>query len=461
MSLSLGSLRLRLLVGAVVFVMAALALSVIALTYLFERHVEQWINAELATNVDHVIAGMEKGPDGILHVARTPNDPRFQQPLSGVYWQAVIEPAGPVLRSRSLWDYEIALPAEARTDAGVHEYELPGPSGQTLHLVQRRIELPTRLGGATARVAAAIDDATINAASRGFANAILPLLAILGLLLTAAAWAQVTIGLRPLAAVRRKLAAVASGAASRLGAGFPDEVQPLAHEIDTLLDARERQIDKARTRAADLAHGLKTPLQLLSDDAARLKEQGESKLADDIEDIANTMRRHVERELTRARSAASVTNAAANVETVAQRVIRVMERTPDGRRLSWAVEVPAPLLARIDPDDLTEALGNLAENAARHAKRSVTIRASVAEGAVIVSVLDDGPGIPPERAEEVLRRGGRLDSSGSAGLGLAIVGDIAEAWGGSLHIESPKDGCHITLRLPLARLISRGHSASV
>lgn len=459
MSFSLGSLRLRLLVGAVGFVLAALALSAIALTYLFERHVEQWINSELATNIDQIIAGIEKGPDGALHVARAPNDPRFQQPLSGVYWQAAIEPAGPVLRSRSLWDYEIALPTEARTDAELHEYELEGPSGQTLHLVQRRIELPARLGGETARVAAAIDDATINAASRRFAGAIIPLLGILALLLTAAAWAQVTIGLKPLAAVRRKLAAVASGEAPRLGAGFPDEVQPLAHEIDTLLDARERQIDKARTRAADLAHGLKTPLQLLSDDAARLKEQGEGKLADDIEDIANTMRRHVERELTRARSAANVTNAAANIESVAQRVVSVMERTPDGRRLSWTVDVPAPALARIDPEDLTEALGNLVENAARHAKHSVTIRALTGDGTAVVSVIDDGPGIPPSRAQEVLRRGGRLDSSGSAGLGLAIVGDIADAWGGTLSIENPQQGCHVSLRLPMARLSARGRAA--
>jgi signal transduction histidine kinase len=456
MRFGFGSLRLRLLAGAAAFVLAALALSAIALTYLFERHVERWINSELSTNIDQIIAGIDKAPNGALQVARAPNDPRFQQPLSGLYWQVNVEPTGPVLRSRSLWDAEIALPPEPEIGDELHEYELPGPGGQVLHLVQRRVELPPRLGGKTARIAAAINDGTINAASRNFASAIVPLLAVLAALLTVAAWAQVSIGLKPLTAVRRKLAEIASGEAPRLGGGFPDEVQPLVREIDTLLDARERQIEKARTRAADLAHGLKTPLQLLSDDADALKAKGETQLADDIKDLTNTMRRHVDRELTRARSGANATNAAANIENIAQRVVRVMERTPEGRRLTWTVDAPSPVLARIDPEDLTEALGNLVENAARHAGQSVAVRTHTSDGMAVVSVIDDGPGIPPAKAEEAMRRGGRLDATGSAGLGLAIVGDIAEAWGATLSIESPEHGCCVSLRLPLARLPARG-----
>jgi signal transduction histidine kinase len=350
-----------------------------------------------------------------------------------------------------LWDFEIALPAERDVDDKVHSYELPGPDGQRLHLIQRRIEFPARLGERTARVAVAINDADVSAAVSRFASALIPFLIVLGLLLTAAAWAQVTIGLRPLAAMRRKLTAIGSGEARRLGGGFPDEVLPLAREIDTLLDARERQVEKARARAADLAHGLKTPLQLLSSDAERLKAKGEDELAEEIEDIAGSMRRHVDRELARARSGANAANAAANVATVAGRVVRVIERTPQGNRVAWTVDVPAGLMARIDAEDLTEALGNLTENAARHAQGAVTVKARAEDGVVALAVIDDGPGIPPERAQEALRRGGRLDQSGSAGLGLAIVGDIADAWGASLSIEAPAHGCHIVLRIPGAR----------
>lgn len=458
LGMSLGSLRLRLLLGAAVFVLVALILAAVGLTFLFERHVGRWINGEMAAHVDQLIAGIDKTPGGTLTVERPPGDPRFQRPLSGLYWQVQVEPDGPVLRSRSLWDFEIALPAESHVDDVLRTYTVPGPEGKSLHLVQRHVELPARLGGKAASVAVAIDRAALSTAVRNFASALLPLLIVLGLLLTGAAWAQVTIGLRPLAAMRRKLADIASGDAPRLGGGFPDEVLPLAHEIDSLLEARERQVEKARTRAADLAHGLKTPLQLLSDDAERLKAQGEAELADDIEHIANAMRRHVDRELARARSGASGTTATANVEAMVQRVVRVCERTPDGRRLSWKIDIPGGLLARIDPEDLTEALGNLVENAARHANAAVTIRARALDGAVQLSVIDDGPGIPPARAQEALRRGGRLDSSGSAGLGLAIVGDIAEAWGATLSIETPERGCHVSLQIPLARLPARGRA---
>jgi signal transduction histidine kinase len=449
--MSLTSLRLRLLAGAAAFVLAALALSALGLTLLFQRHVESWIDTELATHLDQLIAGIDKGSDGALTVARPPTDARFQRALSGLYWQAAVEPDGPVLRSRSLWDFDIALPLESAVDDKVHHYAVPGPDKQTLHLLQRHIQLPLRLDGRTARVAVAIDDAEIGAAVHRFAGALAPFLIVLAALLTAAAWAQVTIGLRPLAAMRRKLAAIGLGNARRLGAGFPDEVLPLAREIDTLLEARERQIDKARARAADLAHGLKTPLQLLSSDAERLKAKGEDELAAEIEEIAGAMRRHVERELTRARSGANAGNVAANVAAVAQRVVRVMERTPQGERVTWTVDVPAALAARIDEEDLIEALGNLTENAARHAQSSVNVKASADDGMIEVAVIDDGPGIPTGRAQEALRRGGRLDQSGSAGLGLAIVGDIAEAWGASLSIEAPARGCRIVLRIPGAR----------
>jgi signal transduction histidine kinase len=449
--MSFGSLRLRLLAGAAAFILAALALAAIGLTVLFQRHVETWVDAELSGLLDQLIAGIDRTPDGKLAVVRPPTDPRFERPLSGLYWEVIIEPDGPVLRSRSLWDYDIALPREARVDDAVHRYKVAGPAEQTLHLLQRRIELPGRLGRQTARVAVGLDRADLDAAVQRFAGALIPYLVVLALLLTAAAWLQVSIGLRPLTAMRQKLAAIGSGRTRRLGGGFPDEVLPLAREIDTLLDARDRQIEKARARAADLAHGLKTPLQVLSSDAERLKEKGEEAIAEEIEDVAAAMRRHVERELARARSGANVANAAANVAAVTQRVVRVMERTPEGMRLDWKTDVPPGLMARIDPEDLTEILGNLIENAARHARASVAITAKSDDGGVVIVVRDDGPGIPPEKAQEALRRGGRLDTSGSAGLGLAIVAEIADAWGASLSIDAPASGCRISFRLPAAQ----------
>ena len=131
-----GSLRLRLLAGAAAFVVAAIALSAVGLTLLFERHVERWVDIELATDLDQVIAAIDAGTDGKLAIVRQPVDPRFQRALSGLYWQVVVEPDGPILRSRSLWDFDIALPPQSEVNDKVTSYDLPGPDSQTLHVLQ-------------------------------------------------------------------------------------------------------------------------------------------------------------------------------------------------------------------------------------------------------------------------------------------------------------------------------------
>jgi len=446
-----GSLRLRLLAGGAAFIVAALALAALGLSLLFKAHVERWLDVQLTASLDRLISGLDVGPDGEIVLARPPDDPRFRQPLSGLYWQVFVEPDGPVLRSRSLWDFELALPGEGAVDDTVHHHVVAGPAGQKLYLLDRRVALPTRLGGGIVEAAVALDDAQVRAAVWRFARALIPYLILLGGLLTAAAWLQVSFGLRPLARVREKLAAIGSGARRRLGGGFPNEVQPLATEIDGLLDSREAQVAKARARAADLAHGFKTPLQVLVSDVARLRAKGEVEIATEVENIAGVMQRLVDRQLARARLGDAGAESHANVHDCCASVVGVMRRTAQGERLDWRIDTDKAFAARIDPTDLTEALGNLVENAARHARSRVAIAAGADAGTIVVTICDDGPGIPSEQYESLRRRGARLDTSGSgAGLGLAIVGDIAEAWGGALDFENTQNGFCVRLALPRA-----------
>jgi signal transduction histidine kinase len=447
-----GSLRLRLLAGGAAFIVAALALAALGLSLLFKSHAERWLDVQLTASLDRLISGLDVGPDGGIVLARSPDDPRFRQPLSGLYWQVFVEPDGPVLRSRSLWDFELELPSEAAVDDAVHHHLVAGPAGQTLYLLQRRVALPARLGGGTVEAAVALNDAEVRAAVWRFARALLPYLGLLGGLLTVAAWLQVSFGLRPLARMREKLAAIGSGERRRLGGGFPNEVQPLATEIDGLLEAREAQIGKARARAADLAHGFKTPLQVLVADVARLKAKGEVAIAAEIDGIAGVMQRLVDRQLARARLGDASTEATANLHACCVSVVGVMRRTAQGEPLDWVVDVDTSLAARVDPADLTEALGNLVENAARHARGRVALAAATDAGNIVLTVCDDGPGMPSDQCESLRRRGARLDTSGSgAGLGLAIVGDIAEVWGGALDFENTQSGFCVRLMLPRAQ----------
>jgi signal transduction histidine kinase len=161
------------------------------------------------------------------------------------------------------------------------------------------------------------------------------------------------------------------------------------------------------------------------------------------------MQRNVERELARVRRADPLKETSANISSAIDQVLRVIQRTPDGLRLDWLVEVPKDAAARIDRDDLSEAVGNLLENAARHARHAVSINCGPDGKYVAFSVTDDGAGIPEDRRAEALARGGRLDERGQgSGLGLAIVTDIVESWGGTLTLAGADPGLRATIRLP-------------
>lgn len=431
------SLHLRLAAAGAAAVLAALALAGFGLSLLFEAHVTRRAVAELSVELDQVLAGLGRDADGTLTLATRPADPRFERPLGGLYWQ--IESGGRTLRSRSLWDATLPMPADDLIDGAPHVHRIAGPGAAPLLALERMVTLPPRLGGEVARITVAMDEDELAKASRDFARDMAPYLGLLALVLIVAGWAQLAVGLRPLATVGARVAAVRSGRSARLGADFPAEVRPLAAEVDALIAAREADIVRARARAGDLAHGLKTPLQALLGEAGRLRADGRAMDADAIEEIAGAMTAHVDRELARARIAARGAAGRAEIAATVARVVSVVRRTPAGKRLDWALP-DGSAAARIDADDLTEALGALIENAARHATARVEIAVEPRGTMVAVLIRDDGPGIPAERIAGLTRRGARLDTAGpGAGLGISIASEIAEAAGGALRLANRTD----------------------
>jgi len=441
------SLRLRLALAGAVAVTFAILLSSLGLAALFGAHVERRALAELSVQLDQVLAGVERGPDGALELTIDPADPRFRQVYGGLYWQIAAEDE--VLRSRSLWDYELPLPADTLGDGAEHVHALAGPAGQPLLVIERSVTLPARLGGGIMRAAVGMDRTELAAARADFLRDLAPYSAVLAVALSLAGWVQIAVGLRPLGAIRARVADIRSGRAGRLGADFPAEVRPLASEVDDLLAAREREIARARARAGDLAHGLKTPLQALMGEAGRLRADGRADRADAIEDIAGAMRRHVDRELARTRVAMRGRQARADAGLVLAGLLRVMRRTEDGARCDWRVDLPDGLIAGADPDDLSEALGALIENAARHARGRVEITGHRRGKLIEITIRDDGPGIAPNRIETLMARGARVDTRGS-GLGLAIARDIAEALEGTLALCDAAPGLEARLSVPAA-----------
>ncbi len=439
-----GSIRFRLWSAAAISVLVALVIAGIGLRFLFEQHVERRVVAELAVDLNQLIGATRFGADGALTVQPVLTDPRFGAPLSGYYWQLRDLTSGRLVRSRSLWDQALDLPPGG--DGTQQVSEITGPDGAKLIAIGRRI---TDADGRGFAAVVAEDHQTIANAVDDYLLQLVPALALLGGVLLAAIFVQISVGLAPLEALRKAVRDVGARRSARLGVAVPSEVLPLADEINRLLDGQERALARARTRATDLAHGLKTPLQILAADIRALRQKGETDLADAIGKSVAAIRRHVERELARARIAPGVGEpAGCRVATVAARVVSVVARMPGGENLAFKVDVPDAFEAPIDEGDLSEIFGNLLENAARFARSAITVSATADAAGTLITIADDGPGIAAADREAALMRGARLDESGGTGLGLAIVSDIVAAYGGTLTLGDAGPGLIVSIRLP-------------
>jgi signal transduction histidine kinase len=449
-----GSLRLRLVAGGIGAILVALTIAGAGLILLFERHITRAIADDLDVHIKQLLAGIDADPQGDLVVNRPPTDPRFADPLSGLYWQ-VADDRGQLLRSRSLWDTTLPLPTDELSPGEIHHHETLGPSKARVLIAERRVLLTIGGRRVPVRVAVAADLARVSAAASAFGKDLAIALAGLGLVLAIATSIQVGLGLRPLDALRRGVADIRSGRRQHLPAGVPAEVLPLVEEVNALLDAQEQEIARSRGRAADLAHGLKTPLAALAADAARLRDRGEQAIAQDIEVVGDAMSRHVDRELARARvrgAARQRDNHITALAPLVRSLIATLSRTPQGDRVTFESKIADDVQIPLDRTDLAEVLGNLLENAARHATQQVRITADQNSGPSII-VEDDGAGIVPAQWPRVLERGTRLDQRGEgAGLGLAIVQDVLNAYGWRLELaKSERGGLKATIAPQAAR----------
>jgi signal transduction histidine kinase len=249
--------------------------------------------------------------------------------------------------------------------------------------------------------------------------------------------------IRPLDAIRRRLADVRSGTERRLLGTYPAEVQPLVDDLNGLLAHNEQSIARADARAGDLAHGLKTPLAVLANEAAALARTGDAELAETIAQQVALMQRQVDYHLAHARAAGAgaALQARCAIAESAEGLRRALLRLHSDRGLRIDIAVPADVAFRGRREDLDEMLGNLLDNACKWAKSRVTIAASRDGERVTIVVEDDGPGIEQASRERVLQRGARADEAApGSGLGLAIVRDIAELYGGSITLGASSLG---------------------
>lgn len=448
------SLRQRLLLGTLLWILLSIGIAGWGLHTLFRDHVSRQFHAELRMHLNQLAAHLNFDAAGQPVITAALSDPRLTRPYAGLYWQVDRMPdtttpaASGILRSRSLWDFVLKVPEDRPAQGEIHEHRLTGPDGQMLGMIERVLR-PENSDGPALRLIVAANESLIN---EPLSDLTRPLLLALGLLATALSGAlivQLRFGLRPLNRLRSELASLRDGRQAELRGDFPSEIQPLVDELNEVLGRNLAFVERARTQAGNLAHAIKTPLSVMANAAAA--EPGH--LADLISTQVDIARQQVDHHLARARAAAAaqLPGQSCLLRPALEGLLRVMRRLHEARGLH--IELLAcddTLVFRGEAQDIQEMLGNLLDNACKWATSSVTVNCRLTDRDLSLEVCDDGPGIPENEISRLLQRGTRADEAiPGSGLGLAIVDDLARLYGGALTLaQADSGGLRAALRLP-------------
>ncbi|WP_206613609.1 sensor histidine kinase [Parahaliea mediterranea] len=411
-----------------------------ALSYGFRESAQASFDQRLRSLHQVLMAALERSQDGEWSVESRLGESLFHQVYSGWYWQ--ISDGGQIVEiSRSLWDQRLSV-SDSPT---LVLRDVTGPRGERLRLVERSLRLPGR--DRPLHVALAVSDAELRAQVARFNRLLWLSLLALCVLLLGGLMLQVRWGLSPLRALHRNITAVRAGRARRLDTRLPAELADLASAMNDVLDHDRRLIERGRAAAGNLAHALKTPVSVLQTEAERFPEAQRSQVREEVERINAAVRHH----LARASAAGSPLLAGpVPVAPILAPILQGLHRLSLRRGTTLAYQLPPDLQVRVDPQDLQELVGNLLENALEWASARVEVAFSERAGQFHLAIDDDGPGLTAQQREAALARGGRLDERRPGhGLGLAIVQDLVDLYGGGLALGvSPLGGLSVRLWLP-------------
>lgn len=436
------SLRARLLMGTLLWISVALVLTGTVLTVLFKTHATKQFDQELSTYLIQLVANLDVSTDGKAFLKTQPAEPRFNQPLSGLYWQISGDHHQAVLRSRSLWDSVLDVSPTLDQDGTQLVRTMIGPNAESVRLLEQVVRL-SEAPGKVWRISVASETKNLDQAIRDWVRLLVIFLGILLLTLILAAIAQVVLALTPLRNLQEALIALSAGHTKRLEGNFPAEVLPLVHEFNQVLDHNDSMITKAQNRAGDLAHAMKTPLTVLANAAtAELQKKiPTSELALLINEQIAVLKSQVNQQLLRARSDAI--SLRSDVQTpiapVVAQLIQVMEKLYADKYLRYEVEQHnLSLYFPGDINTLQEIIGNLLDNASKWARSIVRLRIFSLEQHLHIIVEDDGQGVPEHQLNNIRQRGVRADERApGSGLGLDIVTELSAIHGGELYYVLP------------------------
>jgi len=439
------SLAFRVIAFSTIWAVLALIVISTVISTLYRQTSERGFASLLNAHLFNLISSVGVNDSGVLTGSPDLGDLRFSVPESGWYWS--VEPVSDGVKGRLRSGSMIGdVPVTPTSDVPFNSdfrrtYETTGESGETLEVVESEFELDQRNRVARFRVMG--NRSELEAEIAGFNRRLFSYLLLFGIGMIAINAVAILLGLRPLRVVHEALAQVREGTAKRLDGKFPSEIQPLANETNALIENNRRIVERSRTQVGNLAHSLKTPLAVLLNEGRTL---GGTK-GQLIEEQASGMQQQVEHYLQRARVAAQRDSVVYRtpVAPLLARMGRVAEKLKPDMRIT--VSSASNLLFAGEREDLEEIVGNLLDNAMKWGRKQISLSAKALprlDGKTSrfeLTLEDDGPGIPEDRAREALQRGKRLDETKpGTGLGLAIVADLVKEYGGVLRLERSRLG---------------------
>ena len=421
-----NSLKLRLLVASALAISILLSVAGLSFYFVFQRYVERVAVSELDDHYIQLISKINVDEADKLKVVGKLSDPRFAKPYGGLYWQ-INEIDRPPIRSLSLFDEMLSPLQTGQNVDGNLIHLIKGPNSSKLFAVEKKLTLPVDgKSDHNLRILVAVDRSSIDETVGRFGVDMMRGLILLYALILATIALVILLGLRPLESLRREVGKIRSSGNQKLVGQFPTEVQGLVTELNNLLIDKQDQLERTRLRASNLAHGLKTPLTVMTAIGENVLRLGLKKESHDIHESASQMYGLIERELARARMATGHTNQLSQVKPIVARIVKALQRTNNNADLKWNVDIPEDAAIRIEAGDLLELMGILLDNAGKWAKSTIDVRWV----ANVLTIDDDGPGVPDDKLVEIQKRGVRLDESvPGSGLGLGIARDIVDVYG--------------------------------
>ena len=449
----MNSLAVRLFISATVWIMLTLVSAGLLLSDLNQNSNFKAFDDRLNLLLETLIGSSRLDSSDGITVVSTIGDPRYFQPYSGWYWQ-INDGAKTLARSRSMWDQVFTIDkrliggrSQFVSQALTNDNQVKKIEKKKLHIIQREISFPGYKNPITFTVSGDTEEYQGNI--KKFNNTLQTILIALGVGLMFAVFLQVNFGLLPLNKIKTALFKIRNGDEKNLQDPYPLEVQPLATEINNLLEHNEKIIERAKTHVGNLAHVLKTPLAVVSNEI----DSKDKVLANQIQ----LMKRQIDRYLKKAHldSLGKVAKEKINIIELSKKMVGIFLKLYPSKDIKLTSSIDnAFILSSFE--DMEEVIGNIVENSCKWAGTSVLLEIKKSDENHIQMIFsDDGPGLPQDKMKKVFARGFRLDEqTPGTGLGLNIVKDIVETTKGEVWLtkSSKFGGLEVNIKFPLAKI---------